>query len=203
MHIQSSPPPQSVLHPVLRRHLLHLSHGPVLLRAMLRTDLPRWNALCEQRRRRCDLACRSDAEVQLFIGIQRSRLQHDNDRLLLGIFERATGALLDQISVRLQSARTCSAELHPFCQAPWHDIERLHDALRALCPFLFEQVGLRRLYIMVPEGAEGPLTGMLQALGFEREGLLRDHHFDGQAWQHRHLYALTAPAWRTSSELSP
>ena len=111
MCIEPNPTSPPALHPVLRRHLLLLGHGSINLRSLQRTDLPGWRTLCGQRRTRCNLNCRSEAEVQLFIGIQRSRLQEDTDRLLLGVFDQASHALLDQLTVRMHSARARRAGL--------------------------------------------------------------------------------------------
>lgn len=196
MCIEPNPTSHPALHPVLRRHLLHLGHGSVNLRTLQRTDLASWRTLCGQRRHRCRLPCRADAEVQLFIAIQRSRLQQDNDRLLLGVFDQPSHTLVDQLTVRLQSARDRSAELQPFCQADWSDPQRFAHALHALCPFLFEQVGLHRVYVMVPPEDSAGLAAVLHAAGFHNEGLLRDHHLGEDGWEDRSLHALTAPTWR-------
>lgn len=190
----STTPP--ALHPVLRRHLLHLRHGSISLRTLQRTDLAAWRVLRGQRQGPYGGACRADAEVQLFIGIQRSRLQQDNDRLLLGMFDQSDHTLVDQLTVRLQSARDRSAELLPFCQSDWGDPERFAHALHALCPFLFEQVGLHRVYVMLPPAGSAGLASVLQAAGFHNEGLLRDHHLGNAGWEDRTLHALTAPTWR-------
>ncbi|MGE6333510.1 GNAT family N-acetyltransferase [Stenotrophomonas sp. NPDC077659] len=198
MYIEPNSPPLPALHPVLRRHLLHLSHGPINLRTLQRTDLPAWRVLRGQRPEPCTGTGRTDAEVQLFIGIQRSRLQQDNDRLLLGVFDQIDQALVDQLSVRLQSARNRSAELQPFCQGDWGDAARFAHVLQALCPFLFEQVGLHRIYVMLPtDGSAAGLGSVLHAAGFRHEGLLRDHHLGNDGWEDRNLHALTAPTWRS------
>ncbi|WP_416057290.1 GNAT family N-acetyltransferase [Stenotrophomonas maltophilia] len=201
MCIDSIPNPYPTLHPVLRRHLLHLAHGSITLRSLHRNDLPAWRRLCEQRHRGCAVDCGPDADVQVFIGIQRSRLQQDNDQLLLGVFDHSSHELLDQIGVRLQSTLRRSAELQPFCPVHWHDPERFGHTLQALCPFLFEQVGLQRVYMMLPPRDEAGLAKPLQALGFQNEGLLRDHHPGMHGWEDRHMYALTAPVWRRRQRL--
>lgn len=196
MCIESNLTSHPALHPVLRRHLLHLSHGPINLRLLQRTDLPTWRTLSAERRCECTLSSRSDAEVRLFIAIQRSRLQQDNDRLLLGVFDQTDNALIDQLAVRLQSARGRSAELQPFCRADWGDAQRFAHVLHALCPFLFEQVGLHRIYVMLPPGDNDGLASVLHAAGFTHEGLLRDHFLGRNGWEDRCLHALTAPVWR-------
>ncbi|MBK0028138.1 GNAT family N-acetyltransferase [Stenotrophomonas sp. S48] len=190
------PSPIPALHPVLRRHLLHLSHGGVIVRPLHRNDLNEWLGLCVTRRARHGFSCRPDADVQLLIGVQRSRLQFDNDQLLLGVFDASSRRLVDQLGVRLQSTQARSAELHPLCQGPWRGAERLRDTLHALCPFLFEQVGLHRLYVLLPARTPAAIASAWTEAGFAHEGVLRGQHFDGQHWQDRHLHALTAPEWR-------
>ncbi len=196
MCIEPVPSPVPALHPVLRRHLLHLTHGSVTVRALQRNDVNDWLGLCVQRRAQHGFGCRPDADVQLLIGVQRSRLQFDNDQLLLGVFDASNGRLLDQLGVRLQSTQARSAELHPFCQALWKGTQSLRDTLHALCPFLFEQVGLHRLYVLLPAQTPKTVASVWKDAGFEKEGVLRGQHFDGAQWQDRHLHALTAPEWR-------
>ncbi|AWH53714.1 GNAT family N-acetyltransferase [Stenotrophomonas sp. ESTM1D_MKCIP4_1] len=196
MCIEPTPTSVPALHPVLRRHLLLLGHGSVKLRSLQRTDLAGWRTLCAQRGSRCEVSCSADAEVQLFIGIQRSRLQEDNDRLLLGVFDQDSHTLVDQLTVRLQSAYSRSAQLERFCQADWDDAQRFADALQALCPFLFEQVGLHRVYVMLPPYGSAALAAVLRTAGFENEGLLRDQHLGAAGWEDRCLHALTATRWR-------
>jgi len=37
---------------------------------------------------------------------------------------------------------------------------------------------------------------VLRAAGFQKEGLLRDHHLGADGWEDRSLHALTASTWR-------
>ncbi|PNY70113.1 GNAT family N-acetyltransferase [Stenotrophomonas pavanii] len=184
--------PLDPLRPVLRRHLLHLQAAPVTLRSFQRTDLPRWRVFDDRRQRVQRHAPGVDEEARFLASVYRSRLQQDNDLLVLGVFDDAEGALLDQLHVRLHSLHSRCAELHSLQHGQAHP----QAALRALCPFLFDDVGLHRLFVLLPPGCTSPFAQALQAQGFSCEGILRDHHLDAAGWHDRQLLALTATTWR-------
>ncbi len=181
------------LRPVLRRHLLQLQAAPVTLRPFQRTDLPRWRLFDDRRRRGRRHPAGIDEEARFLAHMHRSRLEQDNDQLMLGVFDDEHGTVLDQLHVRLQCLHTRCAEL--LSLQHWHP--HADAALRALCPFLFEDVGVHRLFVMLPPDCSSPFATALHAFGFEQEGLLRDHHLDLDGWQDRQLLALTAPVWRS------
>ena len=183
------------MRPVLRRHLLHLQHGPVVLRALQRSDLPSWRRHYRGIEHACSVPPHHDAEARFLCGVQRSQLQHDNDQLLLGAFD-AEGELLDQMNLHLRCAHTRSVELRWLRADGCPQQRQLHRSLQALCAFLFEQVGIRRLFVLLAPDADAQLVAALQGLCFEREGLLRDRHLGADGWQDRQLYALTAPRWQ-------
>jgi len=197
-YLPTSLPP---LRPVLRRHLLRLQHDPIVLRPLQRADLFAWRRHHHQVERGVVFPDGFDAEARFLAGVQRSQLEYDNDRLLLGTFD-ADGKLLDQLNVRLDCAHARSAELHWLHTVGCAQQRQLQATLRALCPFLFEQVGLRRVYSMLAPDASSQIVDTLHSIGFKQEGVLRDHHLDEAGWQDRQLYALTAPAWlqRQSAE---
>lgn len=182
------------LRPVLRRHLLLLQHGPVVLRPLQRSDLVSWRRYYRQVERACNLPAHFDAEARFLCAVQRSQLQHDNDHLQLGAFD-SNGELLDQLSLRLHCAHARSVELYWLHAGGCPRQRQLQPSLQALCRFLFEQVGIRRLFVLLAPDTGSEVVAALQAIGFEREGLLRDHHLDAEGWQDRQLYALTAPVW--------
>lgn len=184
------------LRPVLRRHLLHLQATPITLRSFQRTDLPRWRAFDDRRQRGQRHPPGVDEEARFLASIHRSRLQEDNDQLVLGVFDDTQGALLDQLHIRLQSLHSRCAELRSLQHQHVHP----QAALQALCPFLFDDVGLHRIYVLLPPGCTTPFAKALQAHGFTREGILRDHHLDAEGWHDRQLLALTAPAWRSCQQ---
>ncbi len=151
--------PLDPLRPVLRRHLLHLQAAPVTLRSFQRTDLPRWRVFDDRRQRVQRHAPGVDEEARFLASVYRSRLQQDNDLLVLGVFDDAEGALLDQLHVRLHSLHSRCAELHSLQHGQAHP----QAALRALCPFLFDDVGLHRLFVLLPPGCTSPFAQALQA----------------------------------------
>lgn len=184
------------LRPVLRRHLLHLQATPITLRSFQRTDLPRWRAFDDQCQRGQRHPHGIDEEARFLASVYRSRLQEDNDLLVLGVFDDVQGVLHDQLHIRLQSLHSRCAEL----QSLQHRHPHPQAALRALCPFLFDDVGLHRLFVLLPPGCTSPFAQALQAHGFIREGILRDYHLDAQGWHDRQLLALTASAWRSCQQ---
>ena len=193
-----STPAVPALRPILRQHLLHLPCGALLLRPLQRADLPRWRVFDHRRQHGRRYPMDIDAEARFLAAVQRSRLQHDNDRLLLGVFAGEQGALLDEIELRLHSAHARSVEL-------WSSFEHtaeLHRVLQTLCPFLFDGVGLHRVFLLLPAAPRPAIAAALQSSGFEQEGVLRDHHRDGAGWQDRQLHALVAPVWRRRSDAS-
>ncbi len=182
------------MRPVLRRHLLHLQATPITLRSFQRTDLPRWRTFDDRRQRGQRPSYGIDEEARFLASVHRSRLQEDNDLLVLGVFDDAQGILHDQLHVRLQSLHSRCAEL----QSLQHRNAHPQATLRALCPFLFDNVGLHRIFVLLPPGCTTPFAQALQAHGFMREGILRDYHLDAEGWHDRQLLALTAPAWRSN-----
>lgn len=184
------------LRPVSRRHLLQLQVAPVTLRPFQRADLPAWRLFDDRRRRGRRHPAGIDEEARFLAHMHRSRLEQDNDQLLLGVFDDQHGTVLDQLHVRLHSLHSRCAEL--LSLQHWH--AHTDAMLQALCPFLFEDVGLHRLFVMLPPDCSDPFATALHAFGFEQEGLLRDHHLDLDGWQDRQLLALTAPVWRSRQQ---
>lgn len=188
----ASPCPLPPLRPVLRRHLLQLQAAPITLRPFQRADLPRWRQFDDRRQRGRRNVAGIDEEARFLACMHRSRLEQDNDQLLLGVFDDAQGMVLDQLHIRLHSLHSRCAEL--FSSQHWH----AHTAatLQVLCPFLFEDVGLHRLFTLLPPDCTSPFASALRTSGFRAEGVLRDHHLDCTGWHDRQLLALTAPSWR-------
>ncbi|CRD52181.1 conserved hypothetical protein [Stenotrophomonas maltophilia] len=184
------------LRPVSRRHLLQLQVAPVTLRPFQRADLPAWRLFDDRRRRGRHLHPGIDEEARFLAHMHRSRLEQDNDQLMLGVFDDQHGTVLDQLHVRLHSLHSRCAEL--LSLQHWH--AHTDAMLHALCPFLFEDVGVHRLFVMLPPDCSDPFATALHAFGFEQEGLLRDHHLDLDGWQDRQLLALTAPVWRSRQQ---
>lgn len=186
------------LRPVLRRHLLQLQVAPITLRPFQRTDLPRWRLFDDRRQRGRHPPSGIDEEARFLAHMHRSRLEQDNDQLMLGVFDDEHGTVLDQLHIRLQSQEARCVELLSL----QHGHPHVDAMLQALCPFLFDGVGLHRVFVMLPPDGNTPFANALHAFGFNLEGLLRDHHLDMDGWQDRQLWALTAPMWRSGLQVA-
>lgn len=71
----------------------------------------------------------------------------------------------------------------------------MHEALSALIPYAFEELGLHRVMAgYMPHNTRS--AAVLRRLGFEIEGKARDYiHIDGQ-WRDHVLTSLINPTWR-------
>lgn len=67
------------------------------------------------------------------------------------------------------------------------------DAARTLVRFGFEQLGLHRITAAIGPDNLGSIA-VIERLGFEHEGRLRDHVFTNGAWRDSLLYASVTPA---------
>lgn len=68
------------------------------------------------------------------------------------------------------------------------------EAVTAMLDFCFAELGLHRIQAFIhPDNSAS--IGLVEKLGFSREGLLRDHLRVGEVWRDDLLYALLAPEW--------
>ena len=68
------------------------------------------------------------------------------------------------------------------------------DAARTLVNYGFEQLGLHRISTAIgPDNT--PSIALVQRLGFQYEGRIRDHVYTNGAWRDSLLYSLLAPEW--------
>ena len=69
------------------------------------------------------------------------------------------------------------------------------DAARALTSFGFRDLGLHRVSAAIgPDNA--PSLAMMPALGFSREGRIRDHVHTNGAWRDSELYSVLEHEWQ-------
>jgi UDP-4-amino-4,6-dideoxy-N-acetyl-beta-L-altrosamine N-acetyltransferase len=66
---------------------------------------------------------------------------------------------------------------------------------RAVLEQAFGTLGLHKLCAQVLASNERSLE-FHRRMGFQPEGVLREQHFDGEAWQDVHLFGLVASEWR-------
>jgi len=80
------------------------------------------------------------------------------------------------------------------------------DAARTLVNYGFEQLDLHRISTAIgPDNA--PSIALVQRLGFQYEGRIRDHVYTNGAWRDSLLYSLLAPewnhAWHQTADIAP
>lgn len=80
------------------------------------------------------------------------------------------------------------------------------DAARTLVNYGFEQLDLHRISAAIgPDNA--PSIALVQRLGFQYEGCIRDHVYTNGAWRDSLLYSLLAPewnhAWHQTADIAP
>ncbi|SCK09384.1 Protein N-acetyltransferase, RimJ/RimL family [Streptomyces sp. WMMB 714] len=69
------------------------------------------------------------------------------------------------------------------------------DAAKTLIQFGFQDLGLHRISAAIgPDNA--PSIKLVEALGFTREGVLRDHVFTNGAWRDSVLFSLLEQEWQ-------
>lgn len=68
-------------------------------------------------------------------------------------------------------------------------------ALRGLCAYGFDHLGLHRLYAEI-YAYNAVSIRLFEKVGFRREGALREHMFHRGEWHDSYLYGLLAREWR-------
>lgn len=71
------------------------------------------------------------------------------------------------------------------------------EAVRALLAYLFDARGKHKA-VADCDTRNAPSWRLLEALGFTREGELRDSFHDGEGWASEYLYGLLASEWRSA-----
>ncbi len=75
------------------------------------------------------------------------------------------------------------------------------DAARTLVNYGFEQLDLHRISTAIgPDNT--PSVALVQRLGFQYEGRIRDHVYTNGAWRDSLLYSLLAPEWNHDAGVS-
>lgn len=142
------------------------------------------------------------AESMFSVEGQRERLAGAAETIAAGtlvgwwLFTRAEPArALGQIHVsQIARGPFCSAMLGYSIDAAHEGRGLMREALEAVLADAFGRVGLHRVQANVrPENARS--LGLLDRLGFEREGLAREYLFIDGAWRDHVLTARRAPGW--------
>ncbi len=106
------------------------------------------------------------------------------------VFRRSDDALVG--GVTLSNARrgvTQSCSIGYWIGRPYARLGLMRDALIALIPFIFNDIGLHRLEAAcIPTNA--PSRRLLESLGFTREGYAREYLCINGVWQDHLLFAM-------------
>jgi len=166
----------------------------VQLRAPERDDLPQllaWRNTPQLRRffrERHELG--SDDQLAWFerLAGQRGR---PRDTVMLAIDRRDTGDLVGAGGLCYIDWISATAELSIYIGAElaYVDAELAPDACRLLIGHAFDDLNLRRLWTEVYSFDTGK-SGLLEELGFAREGTLREHRFHDGSYHDSVLFGL-------------
>jgi len=123
------------------------------------------------------------------------RSKHDYEQgtgISFFVFEKAEGRLAGGISLsNIRHGVAQSASIGYWMGERYAGKGLMHEALRLIIPFAFEQLRLHRLEAAcIPSNTRS--MRLLEKAGFQREGLLRSYLRINGVWQDHHLYALIA-----------
>lgn len=136
-------------------------------------------------------------DVRAAAELQREIEEHFTNRSLFqwGIADRHTDRVLGTCTLASLSAAHRRAEVgYALARAAWRK-GYVGEALTALLTFAFETLGLHRLEADV-DPRNAPSIRVLDRLGFQREGHLRERYQVSGELQDALIYGLLRPEWR-------
>jgi ribosomal-protein-alanine N-acetyltransferase len=150
------------------------------------------------------------AETMFSVEGQRERLAHSAAAVAAGtlagwwLFAHAAPQhAIGQIHLsQIARGAFCNAMLGYSVDAAHEGRGLMREALEAVLDDAFGRLGLHRVQANVrPENTRS--LGLLQRLGFEREGLAREYLFIDGAWRDHVLTARRAPGWAVERAPAP
>jgi ribosomal-protein-alanine N-acetyltransferase len=140
-----------------------------------------------------DSRSRDEQAARLADDIARARSGHRPD-YYLAIVVRGAGRLIGFVRLGLLGHR--GGELGYALRKDHWGRGYASEAGRLMLDFAFSTAGLHRVQAATgPDNA--PSRALLERLGFQCEGRLRDHVFTNGAWRDSLLYALLEHEWRS------
>jgi RimJ/RimL family protein N-acetyltransferase len=135
------------------------------------------------------------AFVQMFLDYQREQPRR---KYQLAIELRAEGRLIGNCGIRKPSADAHEAEMGYELAPDYWGRGYATEAARAVLTFGFEQLGLHR--VSADCLAENMASAhVLEKLGMQREGRLRENQWIKGRWRDTLLYGMLEPEWRSAS----
>ena len=138
---------------------------------------------------------RDQARAKLVQRLTQDHLENDGDPLVLAAVERATGRMIGELMLRLESVANRQGEIgwsfHPDVQGRGLATEGAREVLR----LGFEDVGLHRIVAGADARNEASLRVMAR-LGMRREALFVDAEWSKGEWASEVVCALLDDEWR-------
>lgn len=137
----------------------------------------------------------TEEETRAFIrGTAQTRQASPRNRYDLAVALAGTDEVIGGCRIWIESAEHREASIgYSLARAHWGR-GYATELARGLLRFGFETLGMHRIWAIVePENAAS--ARVLEKLGMQREGRLRDHRYAKGRWRDSVLYAILAPEW--------
>lgn len=128
-------------------------------------------------------------------GRDRARRRPDATRGSFAVILRGTGTLIGHITYFDLNFRNRSAEIGYLLAPAARGKGFARDAVSLLLGYLFGGLGLNKVCAQTAS-SNTPSTKLLEALGFHRDGVLREHHLQDGELQDDFVYSILLSEWR-------
>jgi [ribosomal protein S5]-alanine N-acetyltransferase len=136
-----------------------------------------------------------DGMAEAWIGTHQARFDA-GEGVVLAITLRDTSALIGAIEIRIDQ-RHRRAELGYWIGVPYWRQGYCTEAARAVVAYGFRELNLHK--IVATHLVRNPASGrVMQKAGMEREGLMRQHVFNGERFEDLVMYGLLREEWETT-----
>lgn len=128
-------------------------------------------------------------------GRDRARRRQDANRSAFAVILRGTGTLIGHVTYFDLNFRNRSAEIGYLLAPAARRKGFAREAVALLLGYLFGGLGLNKVYAQTASSNVAS-TRMLEALGFQRDGVLRQHHLHEGTLQDDFVYSILLSEWR-------
>ncbi|HKN02670.1 MAG TPA: GNAT family protein [Buttiauxella sp.] len=137
---------------------------------------------------------RKEAEIRQIFNSRLVRWQlHSPHWLCLAMQDKHSGTLIGFTGfVRIEAE---IAEVGFILDSAFHGQGYGYESLHTVCQFAFEKCAIRKLTATVTVGNIGSKK-VLEKVGFQPEGILRENYFLGGAWQDDWIFGLLRSEFR-------
>jgi ribosomal-protein-alanine N-acetyltransferase len=122
-------------------------------------------------------------------------LQRTGQGLRWGVFDRESGDLIGTVGFHHWDQTRRRAEVSYDLSPRWWGQGYMREALQAVLQFGFERLNLHRIEALV-DPRDTRSQNLLYGLGFQMEGVLRDHDFLKGRFQDDMVFALLEGEWK-------